>query len=548
MSFANPLGLLALVIGIPAVVIVHLLRVKARPVSTSTLFLLEVTRDSDEAGRRLDRLQSSPLFWLRILAVCVLAWVLAEPRWLRPDARQRVVLIVDASASMSAFRNELADALNRELPRIRSGASQTEWVVLASDVRRATLYSGSEMEPARDACIRVEPRLGTHDFGPVLLTALGLAGPSGRVVLATDRPLPVPSGVEILAVGAPVDNVGFAGAEIGEDGVWKAIVKNSGRTAQLRHLGDERVELGPGELAFLQGSLPAGADVVELDLEADRFALDDGLVLLRPRPKPLGIYVAPTLRQNRFIERFLETLEPFDRVESAAASDLAIADEPVGGAAALVFRSGNGGASYRKGRIVAERHPFVEGLDFRGLLVRGRPDVELSGDDRVLLWQGDVPLMVLRGELPELVLHFGLDGSNADRVPAFVLALHRFAAAVRSSKIASEQKNVETGQLLSVASDGPLEIDGVPLGGSAFRAPLEPGVFEVRSGDRTLLRAAARFADVREADLTEASSLGLDEAEHQEAIARSSQRDPFETLWVLALMGLLVAGWSRREA
>src|SRR6185295_2529999 len=77
-----------------------------------------------------------------------------------------------------------------------------------------------------------------------------------------------------------------------------------------------------------------------------------------------------------------------------------------------------------------------------------------------------------------------------------------------------------------------------------LRSPARPGFFEVRQGGALLLRCAAHFADVREADFRSASSSGAAHATDAAVLLRNSRPDPFVSLWTFALAGLLVADWT----
>ena len=140
--FANPWGLLAL-LGIPAVVVIHLLRRKSRRVVVSTLFLLERALPSSEGGRRFRLLQNSLPLWVQIFAVIALAWLLARPRWIDSQSTQTVVAVFDTSASMEAFRDETLLAASRELDRVKSASAKTQWIFLRSDAAR--LAAGPEL-------------------------------------------------------------------------------------------------------------------------------------------------------------------------------------------------------------------------------------------------------------------------------------------------------------------------------------------------------------------------------------------------------------------
>lgn len=131
----NPWGLLALA-GVPVIIAIHLLRRQSREVTTSTLFLLEKIPASKEGGRRLQNLRQSLPFWLQIAAVCVLALLLAQPRWPDPASHARVSIVLDSSASMGAFRTNAINTLGKLMTAQQREAVTVEWTLLSSDGSR----------------------------------------------------------------------------------------------------------------------------------------------------------------------------------------------------------------------------------------------------------------------------------------------------------------------------------------------------------------------------------------------------------------------------
>jgi hypothetical protein len=452
---------------------------------------------------------------------------------------------------MSAFEKTLPEVLRESVDRLARAASRPEWVVLASDPREKTLYSGSSADEAIAAAASPRARLPRHDEAPVLATARSIASPAGLVVYVTDHDIPVPPGVEILSIGSPLANVGFAGVEVTEEGIYRAIVKSSSGNLERRRSWVERegaspsaaetLELAPFELAFVSGKFEAEEERLTLVLEGDAFTLDDRLPLVRPRPKVLRVHVAPELSADRFVARFVESLVSAERVSAPDAADLVIGrSRDLSKPSIVLVPSVEDGGSPR-GELTAERDALTDGLSFQGLLARASGPAP-AVTDRALLWQGKEALVLVAQEgstHPSLVVRFAIDSSNADRVPAFVLLLHRFVESVRSSVIGVEQRNVELNQLLRVAGST-----------SEDRAPSEPGFFDVRkrtNGGELLFRGAARFADVRESDLTRAAPRGLDAEVHGEALRTNSLPDPLRSLWIVALVGLFVGASALQE-
>src|SRR5688572_29739343 len=144
--FANPASLWVL-LGVPAILAIHFLQQRARVARTSTWFLIEKLAPDSARGRTWDRLRSSRTLWLQLLAVIIAAWVLGEPRWLRAESAQTVVVVLDASASMDAFRTPALAAAERELSLADGLAARTTWVIMTTNPRQPPLYRGN----ARDA-------------------------------------------------------------------------------------------------------------------------------------------------------------------------------------------------------------------------------------------------------------------------------------------------------------------------------------------------------------------------------------------------------------
>jgi len=212
---------------------------------------------------------------------------------------------------------------------------------------------------------------------------------------------------------------------------------------------------------------------------------------------------------------------------------------------------------YMTGEIVAEHHPLMEGITWQGLLCRETLGIPTKDTDEVLLWVGGRPMIFLRREngLRQLLFSFDLRKTNAPRLAAFIVMLHRFMEGIRDEKIATESLNLETGQDLRfayatgekaapftvVTDDSTTE---VPLREAALiNAPSMPGFFEVRQGEKVLLKAAAHFSDSREAGFLSASP--VDELSEAEAklVERHSENDTNWRFWTLMITLVLLVSW-----
>ncbi len=568
LSFANPAGFLAL-LALPVVLGIHFFQRQSQRVVTSTLFLFDALNPVSAEGRRLDRLRNSLPLWLQLAAVVLLAWLLAGPRWLRRDSSLRVVVVVDSSVSMLAFRDELGRTVPARLRSLARTAAKTEWLLLETDPAQPTLYAGTELTGLLAALDRWTPHLGTHDFAPALNAARGLVREPGIAMFVTDRKSDVPDGVETLAIGHPVDNCGWVGVTV-EGDRWRALVQNHSATPQTRtwHLEaggtvgvDESLTLAPGQIRTLAGAFPAGQDRCELVLTADKFSLDDRLPLVRPEPKRISLSVGGGKELEELLRRLAGSVPNAEIVDASRTADVRLdgfapeGELHTNATHAILFAPpGPPSATYLSGEPLAENVPLTAGLIWSGLLCKQTDPIPPQPGDETLVWQGERPLILLRhsaGSARALCVNFDVLQSNVDRLPAFVVLVNRFVEMVRGEKAAFERLNVETNQPLNVVAF----LDGGPMPaaeGGVFRAPFKPDFFQIKQGDRTLLDAAAHFADSRQADFKAAASFDTLEGKTSAMRGRNSREDFLWPFFALALGAILLANWAatgqRREA
>lgn len=594
MTLTYPLGLLAL-LGIPAIIAIHFLQRQSRTLTVSTLFLLEQMRRESVKGRRFERIRNSIPLWLQLLMVLVLTWLLVAPQWTRPNSVQQIAVVLDSSASMSAFRGEATSALLSELTRLSEVTEQTEIVLLDSRLAEEPIFSGTEI-PEMVPVLEEEwtPNGGEHDFGPALRVGRSLVGPEGLLILATDHPQQAsPYNAVQLAVGEPKANVGFAGisTELDEAGDlrWTATVRNYGTEVQTRtwylitdtqaRSDDRSITLEPGEIRALKGLFPPSANSLTLHLSPDALTLDDTLPIIRPEPKPFFVGRVSSPKLDTTFQSVIDSFgENVAIPTSEQPTDLMLATfDPFATenqlpATSLVFlQQRTTPAKYLSGRIVSANHQLINDLNWQGLIARDSPEIPHDDVlDNTLLWQGDRALIILRTTegRRQLIFNFDLATSNATNLPAFVVLLHRFVEQLRENKIAPESRNLEINEAINLAlytnptdpdgnardltiqqtfiateTDSPISTVIPPAQSKIIRAPDLPGYLQIAQGETVLLKAATHFADTREADLSEAAEANDLPASSSHLVEKNATS---QSPWQLILVGLLVlllASW-----
>lgn len=582
MTFSSPEALWCL-IGLPVVLAIHFLQRRSQREVITTLFLLQPLRRESETGNRIERLRPSIPLWLQLLMVLLLTWLLAGPRWIKKEVVQRMAIVMDSSASMQAFRGEAESSVKLALGTLTGPLSRAELTLLSSDPAEPTLYHGGSAIELGAGLKAWQPLLGVHDFTPSLRTARRLVGETGSVLFITDHvsESKLPFEAALFSVGAETANVGWAGVTVEEkDGqtIWRALLCNHSLTAQDREWraasGDKfsgwtKLTLAVGETRTLSGPFLEGAAEtgLMLQLKTDAFPLDDVLPVLLPEPKVLGLHL-PSGR-NDGVEELWELFQKFAHTEIVASSeaDLRVMVWPPSTALgadenACVFSSASKieRVALLRGAIVGEAHPLIDGLNWQSLLVHDGMVVPCDARDRVLLWQGERPLISLRRtELgaQQLFCHFDLISSNARKLPALAVLLHRFLEQMRQEKVAFEAENFDIRQRLIVAhlkgekaapltiiSRSPTSRVDVPLAQvHLLRAPSQPGFFEVEQAGTLLLRGSAHFADTREADLKMAKSFQDLASLKTAQTDKVMKSDPRWRLWLLVLLAALMASW-----
>tara|TARA_R110000850_G_scaffold242043_4_gene366696 strand:+ start:281 stop:2083 length:1803 start_codon:yes stop_codon:yes gene_type:complete len=579
--FANPLGFWTL-LGIPLVLLIHFLQRQSISLPVSTLFMLDAIDRQSLKGRKFDRLRNSLPLWLQLLSILILTWLLIEPRWMSSNTIQRIVVVLDSSASMEPFKENAANLLGIELPKLSPSAGQTSYTLLESRSQGDRLYRGDSLDGVSEALGAWEPASGAHSPESALRVGRSLAGSEGTLIFLTDHiKNTLPYGAILFSIGTPIDNVGFAGLSTtsSADGrTWQVTVRNYSRAIQEREwflaAGQQRTEsraltLEPGETRTLSGKFPEGTDHVRLILNSDAFTRDDQLHLILPQPKPILVSASIAPNANELVLDIINSLENAPLAQ--AQSDPKLAESPD-----LVFSTYNPlqpgplppvsiafinqlhvPKEFFKGPIFSANHPLIENLNWQGLIAKSTPSIPVNQDDSPLLWQGDRALIFLRefGEIRQLIFNFDVIQSNAARLPAFVVLIDRYVNQLRAEKVAAKSENFELDQLIPISVETGQTAPDISLNSSSglqtipwnhaglLRSPRDPGFFQVRQGDQLLLDASANFADTREADFSDAASRSDLVSLARKIAEQKSVEDPFSQGWLLGLIMLALFCW-----
>ena len=581
--FSNPWGFLGL-LGIPILVLIYYLRRRAKVETITTLFLLGRTQRETKAGRRFETFSNSLPFWLQVLAVLILTWLLVQPKYGNYHVTQQIAIVMDSSASMQAVKASLSENLKGSLEKLKGSSDHASYIVLDHNPKNPRIYQGDELE---DLVKRLEdwnPLDGALDPRPVLRIARSLVGPTGVVVYVTDHDgRPLPAGAKRLALGEPKMNCGFTGATVNPGvATWTAILRNYGDSPQTREWTVEttdgqrtdprEIRLPPRQFVTLEGKFPEGSRRCILRLSGDTLPLDDVMPLVVNEPKIVRMWTIGSEKVKELGDRMVRgfahvTLAPSGEEAEFVLRSINSGTEEGTNRPTIFFYKGVGGER-PSGAWLTSDHELTEGLNFQAMTLRGLETLKTRGYDEILLWLEGQPVIILRRDpvsrVEQLVFAFDLSSSNAMKVPAVAVLLHRFAERVARETITHHTAALETGQQLAELFPAKverkdLELSETPVGGLTSkvglpkgyrviqRAPREPSFLELSYRGKILMEASVAFADTREADLLRATTIRLPEVE-SELVERRTREDHWWRIAALLFLAAVLVAWQFLES
>lgn len=524
MILGEPLGLLGL-LGIPAVVALHLWRARHAPRPTSALFLWPDDRRVLASGRRRAPLVLRGSFWLEVLAVLASTWWLADLHWSpRAPARHLVAVLDDrwrlqAVVGGDSAAQRLRAALDARLALLAGG----DRVTLIASGAPPRILAGPAAEPpaARAALAGWRPEAAWHLLDAALVLAGGLGGDGAEVLVCSDRAPPrLPAGVGLLATGRSAATSGLADARWWRDARGERIVAvvhgaaARAPTLRIAGLAVEASAIADGVHVFAAlPPLPEDA-VAELSLPGeDPLPIDDRAELVRPPARAVRARVDLAGAAGRAAAAALAAAGA--RMDGPP--DLVVGDDPPPGCWGLRISAGDGPPLL--GPFTARReHPLLADIDATGALWSGgaaAPDgapllvagghvlasESRRGADRLLTLHLDAARSTLTRHAAWPGLFANLVAWRAARLPGVAEANPRCGqpvAAVLPPGVGEAQLAGPDGGLrtLRAGPDGDLAIPGLPRAGrwtlrwAGGAAAISALALDPRQGD--LADAAAR--------------------------------------------------------
>ncbi len=568
-TFASPIFLGGFA-ALGVLVAIYLLRMRARRVTVSSLFLWLDEATPDDGGRTVKRLRTPLAFFLELLAISLLVLAAAGPFWFRAGTRT-VFVLLDDSYSMQATA---PDGDPRSTSRQRAWDAFQECLEDPSVSARVILAGThpvllADRFDSVDSLGPVESRWRCLAPGADLTAAIGLArrlDPTAEILVLTDTKPPVAiegDRLRWIALGNNRPNLAVISAvrKDGPDG-GKAVIEMANYSTRKavgemairldRQTSTRSLAIEPGEIGRFTLTLPPEAGELEVKLPVDSLSIDNRIWLLPRRPVPLRVELAvenPKLKNA--LRRAITAAGPHKII--TAAPDIRFTDqprEPRDECWNVSFIEGPESKSILGPFLLEKGNRLLDGVTLEGVVLARSSELGLPGIP--LVSAGNVPLITWDQQASgqaNLFLQWAPDKTTLAESVDFPILIANLLLRRTEALPERFQPNVRIGEtvglrvnrgrenaMIKSPSDETRPLTILPTDEIAFSCD-QPGIYSL-SLDESEYTIATNVLNRQESDLTKCSSGQWGNWNH----ATGHQLATWSASATLLLLSLLVWG------
>jgi len=320
LSFALPLGLFALLVLVPFIIL-HLIRPRPKKLELPSLMFFIRRQGRNVVFSIFTALIRDALFLVSAGIILSLLLVPSQPSHIRTVdvAAANTAIVLDTSASSQAMEGKTSRFETAVSQASRSLGSKN--AIILADARPRVFAKELSASEAERMLRTIKPSDTATRLGDAMLLAGEALAGSGRVVVVSD--LDSTAGTDIKTAAAALASRGIAVSfvttaknKLSNIGFVDLIPDEIASTAYIRNFGDEQktvklaygsttkdIVLAPNGLEPIK--IPTTPGITELKLETgDAFAVDDVLRIVSPNAEKLRVLLI-TNSKSRYLESAL---------------------------------------------------------------------------------------------------------------------------------------------------------------------------------------------------------------------------------------------------
>lgn len=270
MGFFNPLGFLAL-LGIPAILIMYMLKEKHKEVKVSSTMLWQKAVLSTLSKKPWQKLRNNILMIIQIIAVILLALALSKPYIIGGDKASHYIIVMDNSSSMGAtdLKPTRLDYAKSEAKKLIDNADRdTYFTIISAGKNPVTLLENTQgKDSAKRVLNNIDLTLEKADtYSAVELIKTLKNNNDGNVYIFTDTYFDTEgiADVQVVSVGNSKDNTSI-----------ELVSENNGNVmAKVSNVGESDVSknitlYGDGNILDVQEVSFNGSETKDISFDVD---------------------------------------------------------------------------------------------------------------------------------------------------------------------------------------------------------------------------------------------------------------------------------------
>ena len=389
--------------------------------------------------------------------------LLTEPRWTNTEKQVSIRVVLDSSASMSAYKEELNSVWSK-MEKALEFDVPIYWDVISDRSTNHKVYQGNSLSELQKATEKWSPAGNTATLPEINNSSQELEH-SQYVFITDNKQYSAPQPFHTIAIGSPKSNVGFTGfnsVNSGDGSQWEIAIKNYSnqklkRLLKIEHsvngIQEKAISLPPYSIQTISGEFPDQENPIHFSLDKDSFSLDDTYTLYPKQQNEIPVLISGSSNFQEWVYKWASKIPEWKIIDPSneenaffQISEITEANLPANQSGVFFMPPSKNGE--RIVLPVSLEHSLMHDLSISSLLIDSYNGKYLDGFENLVI-KGAKPIISNKSETrtQQLFFHFSPLESNLDRLPSLPVIIHRWFKKNSLNRIYSQMKKLSCGPI-----------------------------------------------------------------------------------------------------